>query len=207
MRPRRSVPLMLSCAAVVLAGCGGSSLLDGSSASELQESLGRVRTAIDEGRCDEARSAARAGSERVDALPSDVDAELRDTLKRGFDELSSSVETDCEPKTPTTTNTVPTETPATPAPVEPTSPPEPAPTTEPTTDEEPATPTEPEDEPLEPDPGEPTSPDDDGDDDSGGVAPGVDGPGASERSAQRGKDRTKELRKRTKDAAKGRDDG
>lgn len=212
MRTRRSVPLALSCAAVALAGCGSSSsLLDGSTASELQESLGRVRAAIDEGRCSQARSAARTGAERVDALPSSVDSELRDTLKRGFDELSSSVGTDCETRTPTTTTTVPTETTTTTAPTEPAEPTTTTTTpTDPTTTD-PSTPTLP-DEPVDPvDPTDPTIPDDD--DGSGGVVPGVDGPGASERSAPRGrgvddlKQRWKDLKKRAKDAMKGRGDG
>lgn len=213
MRPRRSVPLVLSCAAVALAGCGGSSsLLDGSTASELQESLGRVRAAIDEGECAQARSAARTGAERVDALPSSVDAELRDTLKRGFEELSSSVSTDCEPQTPTTTSELPPETTTTTAPAEPTAPTTTAPSEPTTTQSEPSTPTLP-DEPLEPDP-DPTTPDDGGDDDgSGGVVPGVDGPGAAERSAPRNKgaksleQRWKDFRKRARDAAKGRGPG
>lgn len=210
MRPRRSVPLVLSCAAVALAGCGGSSsLLDGSTASELQESLGRVRTAIDEGQCSQARSAARTGSERVDALPSSVDAELRDTLKRGFDELSSSVSTDCEESTPTTTTTPP-ETTTTTTPTEPTTP-EPAPTEPTTTNTQPTEPITPVDPSVPEDPTDPSGPGDDGDDDSGGVVPGVDGPGASERSAPRGKGvddpkkRWKDFRDRAKDALKGRD--
>lgn len=211
MRPRRSVPIVLSCAAVVLAGCGSSSsLLDGSTASDLQESLGRVRSAIDEGRCSQARSAARAGAERVDALPSSVDAELRDTLKRGFDELSAKVGTDCEtPTTTETTPTVPTETTTTTTPTEPTTPTETTTTTETTTPIEPTTPTLPDDPTT--DPVDPTDPGDDG---SGGVVPGVDGPGASERSVPNGgkganelKKRWNELKKRAKDAWKGRGDG
>ncbi len=211
MRPRRSVPLVLSCAAVALAGCGGSSLLDGSTASDLQDSLGKVQSAIDDGRCAEARQAASAGARRVDDLPSSVDAGLRDRLKTGFDELSSRVGTDCESTTTTTqttdttdtattTDAVPTQTATTTAPAEPT-----------TTSDTPATPpTDPPDTgPADPGTGSgPGSDDGQGDEGSGGVTPGVDGPGASERSApgQRGKElkkRMKELRKRAEQYFKG----
>lgn len=187
MRPRPA-PLALSCAVLFLTGCGGSNLLDGSSASELQDSLTTVRTAISDGRCDEARSAARDGAERVGALPTSVDAELRKSLEQGFDELATLVRTDCEPPTttteatPTTTEVVP---PPTETPVEPQTTTESAPetTTEETTPEEPA-----------PDGGLQPEPEDDEvvPDDSGGVTPGVDGPGATERSVRK---RLEKLRK------------
>jgi hypothetical protein len=212
MRPRRSVPLVLSCAAVALAGCGGSSLLDGSTASDLQDSLGKVQSAIDDGRCAQARQAASDGARRVDDLPSSVDAGLRDRLKTGFDELSSRVGTDCESTTTTTQTTETTDT--TPTDVTPTA------TTPTTTPSEPTTtpdtPTTPQVDPPDTgttDPGTGSGPgsgsdDGQGDDGSGGVVPGVDGPGASERSApgQRGKElkkRMKELRKRAEQYFKG----
>lgn len=204
MRPRRSVPLVLSCAAVAMTGCGGSSLLDGSTASDLQDSLGRVQTAIDEGRCSQARSAATDGAERVAALPSSVDAELRDRLKTGFEELSNRVGTDCETTTAETepqvpTDTVPTDTAPETTTTEPTTP-----TTTPTT-ETPTTTTE------EPPTIEPTDPADPGDEDdgSGGVVPGVDGPGASERSqgAKGLEKRLKDLRKRAEKYFKGQGGG
>jgi hypothetical protein len=211
MRPRRSVPLVLSCAAVALAGCGGSSLLDGSTASDLQDSLGKVQSAIDDGRCAEARQAASAGARRVDDLPSSVDAGLRDRLKTGFDELSSRVGTDCESTTTTTQTTDTTDTQTTDvSPAEPTTT-DAAPPETTSTQDSPATP------PTDPpatgpaDPGTgsgPGSGDGQGDEGSGGVVPGVDGPGASERSGPgaRGKelkDRMKELRKRAKEYFKG----
>lgn len=194
MRPRRSVPVVLSCAAVALAGCGSSGLLDGASASDLQDSLSRVRTAIDDGRCSEARSAARSGAASVAELPDSVDGELRDRLRQGFDELATLAASDCEPRTvtqpPTTTTTAPEE-PTLPEtttsdPVQPD-----VPTTTPDT------PTTTDDtEPLEPlEPTDPVDPDDD----SGGVAPGVDGPGASERSAPGRSGSAPGLQKRSKD--------
>jgi hypothetical protein len=204
MRLRRPVPIVLSCAAVALTGCGGSSLLDGNSASELQTSLSTVRAAIDDGRCSEARSAARDGLDRVEALPTSVDAELRDRLKQGFDELTDRVRTGCE-TTPTTTETTPTAPTITTDPVEPTDP-----TT--TDDTVPTDPTTTDDtvptDPTTTDDGPPTDPGPPGDDggpgdDSGGVTPGVDGPGpgASERSAKPGK-KDKTLRERFREAEK-----
>lgn len=194
MRLRRPVLAVLTCAAVALAGCGSSGLLEGDTASDLQASLGRVRTAIDDGRCAQARSAARAGSQRVDELPDSVDGELRDRLRQGFDELAQRVESDCEEQTvttpPTTTTTEPeepslpdttTSTPATPD----------VPSTT-----EPSTPTQPDPDPLEPvDPTDEIDPEDG----SGGVTPGVDGPGASERSAPGRSGTAPGLRKRWED--------
>jgi hypothetical protein len=188
MRPRRHVPLALTCAAVLLTGCGGSSLLDGSTANELQDSLTTVRAAIDDGRCSEARSAAREGLQRVEELPSSVDSDLRRTLKDGFDELETRVGSDCEE--PVTTTTAPTTTEEAPTT---TVPPVEEPTTtqeqpETTTDEAPTDPTTTDEGPT-------TDPDDGGfvPDDSGGVAPEVDGPGATERSVRK---RLEKLRKR-----------
>ncbi|MDO9409515.1 hypothetical protein [Patulibacter sp.] len=211
MRLRRSVPVVLSCTAVALTGCGGSSLLDGSTASDLQASLGKVQTAIDDGRCDEARSAATAGAKRVDELPSSVDGDLKDRLKTGFQELSDRVGTDCEESTTTTTAPETTTTaPTTTEPVEPTTPTQPETPT--TTPEDPGTTT-----PIDPpatDPTTPADPGDGGDDGSGGVVPGVDGPGASERSRGQGpkadkplKERLKDLRERAKKYFEGRGGG
>lgn len=195
MRLRRPALAVLSCAAVALAGCGSSGLLEGDSASELQESLAGVRTAIDDGRCSEARSAARSGSERVDELPDSVDGELRDRLRQGFDELAQRVESDCEERTTTTAPPTTTSEPEEPTLPETT-------TSTPSTPDIPSTtqqqtPTEPDPDPLEPvDPTDPADPDDG----SGGVVPGVDGPGASERSAPgRGNGAGTDLRRRWED--------
>ncbi|WP_026911550.1 hypothetical protein [Patulibacter minatonensis] len=205
MRPRRSATLVLSCAAVALAGCGGSSLLDGDSASELQSSLSRVRTAIDDGQCAKARTAAKAGAAKVAELPSSVDAELKDNLSRGFADLSSRVTTDCETttstrETPTTTTTPPSDTTTS---TQDTTPTEPDPSTDPTPLDPPDSDTQPLD-PTTTGGTDPTLPDD-GDDGSGGVTPGVDGPGAgaTQRSAPQGKGNgLDKLEKRLKDARK-----
>lgn len=208
MRTRRLLPVLLGCSALSLAGCGGSSLLDGDSASDLQRSLASVRTAIDGGQCSEARSAAREGTKKVDELPSSVDAELKSTLKAGFQDLTSRVASDCDSTDDTTTTTPP--------PTTTTAPPVDTTTTE-TDPVEPVDPGTTDTQPIDPpttdqtDPTDPSGPGSGGgtggDDDSGGVTPGVDGPGAggpgaSERATPRGKDVAKDLRKRFKDARK-----
>lgn len=210
MRPRTSVPLALSCAAVALTGCGGSNLLDGSTAQDLQESLSSVSQAVDAGECSDARKAARTGLQRVSDLPSSVDSELRSRLRTGFEELQDRIAADCTPETTTTEETTTT--------------------TPPETTEE-TTPAEPEPEPTVPEnttpqttPDPSTTPDDNsgngngnggsggtdgggsddggdvGGDDSGGVVPGVDGPGAAERGVRRFEQRSKDLRKRAEKA-------
>lgn len=214
MRPRTSVPLALSCAAVALTGCGGSNLLDGSTAQDLQQSLSSVSQAVGAGECSDARKAARTGLQRVSDLPSSVDSELRSRLRTGFEELQDRIATDCTPET--TTEQTPTT------------------TTPPETTEE-TTPTQPEPEPTVPEDTSPqttpdpsTTPDDSsgsgsgngnggsggtdgsggggddggdvGGDDSGGVVPGVDGPGAAERGVRGFEQRSKELRKRAEKA-------
>lgn len=131
----RLVPVIL-CSTVALVGCGGSGLLDGSSAEDLQSSIARVKAAVVDGRCDEALSAARQGLERVDDLPSSVDQKLVTRLRDGFQELEDKIPTDCSPVETTTTPEPTTET----TPTEP----EPPVTTETTpTETTPTTPTEP----------------------------------------------------------------
>jgi hypothetical protein len=214
MRPRTSVPLALSCAVVALTGCGGSNLLDGSTAQDLQESLTTVSQAVDAGECSEARKAARTGLQRVEDLPGSVDGELRSRLRTGFEELQDRIATDCEPETTTETTPTTTTTPETTTETAPV-----APVPDETVPDDTTTPdTTPEDPSTTPDDGSgPGSGnggsggtdgsggggDDGGDvggDDSGGVVPGVDGPGAAERGVRRFEQRSKELRKRAEKA-------
>jgi hypothetical protein len=169
MRFSPLVPVVL-CSTVALAGCGSSSLLDGNSAEDLQASIERVKGAVDEGRCDEALSAATEGRSRVNDLPTSVDSRLRSRLRQGFRELEEQIPTDCAPRVTTTTEPPPvtttTETTTTEPPPVTTTEVEPAPTTTETT---PTTPPEtvPEDEvPL-------------GDEESGGTPP-VDPEGGEE---------------------------
>lgn len=103
------VPIVL-CSTVVLAGCGSSNLLDGSSAEDLQASIARVEKAVDDGRCDEAMAAATEGLSRVNDLPSSVDSKLRSRLRQGFEELEQRIPSDCTPRETTTTEPPPTTT-------------------------------------------------------------------------------------------------
>jgi hypothetical protein len=207
MRSSRSALLVLTCATVLATGCGSdSSLLDGSTAEELQSSLVSVQQAVDSGECTEARSAARAGLKRVDDLPSSVDSGLRDRLQSGFEKLRSRISDDCETPTttaetpPPTTETTP-ETTEEPPPVE-TTPEETVPdetTTDDTTPEDPTT-TAPDSGGQGPGSGPGSGDSLDPDGDSGGVAPGVDAPGAVERGVKRFEQRSREFGKRTRDA-------
>lgn len=162
MRLPRLAPVVL-CSTVALAGCGSSSLLDGSSADDLQASIERVERAVDDGRCEEAMTAATEGLRRVGDLPSSVDSKLRSRLRQGFEELEQRIPSDCTPRETTTTEPPPTTT-TEPPPTTTTEPPttttepEPDPTTTATTPTEPQDTTTDEEVPL-------------GDEDSGGTPP------------------------------------
>ncbi|WP_210493948.1 hypothetical protein [Patulibacter sp. SYSU D01012] len=209
MFPSRTIPLVLTCAAAALAGCGsGKGLLDGSSAEDLQKSVSAVEQAVADGRCDEAASAAREGLQRVGDLPSSVDGALKDRLREGFRALREKADSECEERTPTTETTPPPTTETTPPETTETTPPETTPDDTTTTDPDDTTTTDPgggTDPGSGPDPGSGegggTTTDDGSDDDSGGISPGVDAPGASERGAG-WRERTKELRDRARAAAK-----
>ncbi|MFA4929603.1 MAG: hypothetical protein WC558_13885, partial [Patulibacter sp.] len=100
------IPVVL-CSAVALVGCGSSNLLDGSSAEDLQASLERVKGAVDDGRCEEALSAATEGLSRVEQLSTSVDRALKSRLRQGFRELEREIPTDCTPRETTTTEPPP----------------------------------------------------------------------------------------------------
>lgn len=173
MRFPRLLPVVL-CSTAALAGCGSSSLLDGNSAEDLQASIERVKMAVDEGRCEQALSAATEGLQRVDELPSSVDSGLESRLREGFRELEQQIPSDCTPRETTTTEPPPTTTEET------TTEEEPPPVT--TTEvQPPPTETQP---PVEPTQPPETTTEDEvplGDDDSGGTPP-VTPDGATEES-------------------------
>lgn len=173
--PRLAPAVVLS--SVALAGCGGSSLLDGNSAEDLQASIARVEQAVRDGRCEQAMSAATEGLKRVEALPSSVDSQLRSRLRQGFRELEQRIPSDCTPREATTTETTPTTTTETPTTTE-TQPPT---TTETTTTETTTTETTPTTPP------EPTTDEVPlGDDGSGGTAPDGSGTGETDPATPRG---------------------
>jgi hypothetical protein len=196
MRLPRLAPVVL-CSVVALAGCGSSNLLDGNSAEDLQASIARVESAVDDGRCEEAMAAATEGLSRVGDLPTSVDAKLRSRLRQGFEELEQRIPTDCTPQQTTTTEPPPTTTT------------EPPPTT---TTEPPTTTTEPEPDPTttQTTPTEPDTTTDDevplGDDDSGGTPPDTgetdEVDPATPRGLQELRDGMRELRESGRDAQK-----
>lgn len=193
MRLPRLAPVVLF-SAVALAGCGSSSLLDGSSAEDLQASIARVEQAVRDGRCEQAMSAATEGLKRVEALPSSVDAKLRSRLRQGFEELEQRIPSDCTPRDTTTTETTTTTTTETPTTTETqpettTEPPPETTTTETTPTAPPETTTD--EVPL-------------GDEDSGGTPPGGTGTDETDPATPRGlrelRDGMRELRDSGRDA-------
>jgi uncharacterized membrane protein YgcG len=144
---RRALTSALVAAALValpLAGCGdkppGVSKKD---ANELVRLLRKAQTASDNPgkHCDTLLAAVAKLNERVAALPSKVDKDVRDSLQNGVKNLSDQSNSLCsKQKTPTTTTTTPTTTvPTTPPPTTRTIPPPTQHTTPPPTQEPPPT--------------------------------------------------------------------
>jgi hypothetical protein len=108
--------------ALPLAGCGSSDdqgLLTARASNRLESALEDARRAVDDGKCNEARAAARRGADRASKLSSRIDEDLQRNLQDGFNHLVDQVNQECgrdeDPKrTPTPTST-PEET-ATPTP-------------------------------------------------------------------------------------------
>jgi hypothetical protein len=132
----------LAIAALPLAGCGDNPPgLAKKDANELIRLLRKAQTASDnpEQRCDTLLAAVAKLNERVAALPSKVDKDVRDSLQNGVKNLADQSNSLCsQQKTPTTTTTTPTTTvPTTPPPTTQTLPPQthttPPPTTPPPT--------------------------------------------------------------------------
>jgi hypothetical protein len=168
---RRIAVLLAVALSLAVAGCGGDEEgkpIPVASATALNNELDGVQARLDEGSAGACRdilggprgpNMARV-QELIDALPDDVDSDVRSALEDSFDKLWNLVQQDCddkaqeeksqqepEPEQPTETQTE-TETQTTP--------------TETETETEPTTPTAPEDEQLPPD----------GDGDNGGGVPG-----------------------------------
>jgi hypothetical protein len=139
--------LALAALALPLAGCGDNPPgLSKKDANELTRLLRKAQTASDnpEQQCDTLLAAVAKLNERVAALPSKVDKDVRDSLQNGVKNLGDKSNSLCsQQKTPTTTSTTPTETiPTTPPPTTPTIPPT-TPTTPPPTQNPPPTQTPP----------------------------------------------------------------
>jgi cell division septation protein DedD len=98
--------------AVPLAGCGEKDPGIGKSdASELTHLLRKVQAAADDPqRCDELAARVALVRAKVRALPSKVDADVRDSLRNGAKNLAESARAQCENAQTTPTETTPTET-------------------------------------------------------------------------------------------------
>ena len=94
-------------AAVGLVSCGGSNddLLPGKSANEILDNLNTIDQLVAEGDCTSAAAAAQEVRDQVEGLPRTVDAELRQRLAEGADNLEQLAASDCEEPTTVTTTT------------------------------------------------------------------------------------------------------
>jgi hypothetical protein len=117
MRLTRSLTALaatVALAALPLAGCGDTPPgLSNKEANELTRLLHKAQTASDnpQQRCDTLLAAVAKLNERVAALPSKVDKDVRDSLQNGVKNLSDQSNSLCsQQKTPTTTTTTPTTT-------------------------------------------------------------------------------------------------
>jgi hypothetical protein len=120
---RQLTALAVSCALLALpvAGCGDKAPgLSKRDASELIRLLKKAQTASDnpEQHCDTLLASVAKLDQKVAALPSNVDKDVRDSLANGVRNLTAKSESLCnQTKTPTTTTTTPTTTiPTTPPP-------------------------------------------------------------------------------------------
>jgi hypothetical protein len=116
----------LAVLALPLAGCGSKAPgIPRSDATELIRLLRKAQAASDnpQQRCDELLATVSKLAQRVAALPSNIDRDVRDTLANGVKNLATSSASLCQ-QTQTTTTTTPT------VPTVPTTPTTPPPTTQ-----------------------------------------------------------------------------
>lgn len=148
------------CAALLVA-CGDSNgLLPSDRGGDLGAKLDAVSSAVDAGKCRQARSAGAELTRKISSLPASVDPKLKRALSDGARTVQRRARSDCRPastSTPSTSTTAPsTSTPST-------STPPPPPTTSPSTPSTPSTtsstPTTPRSTPKpKPPPATPTTP-------------------------------------------------
>lgn len=117
-RGKRLLAVIGCGAALLAAGCGSDKegkQLPQSSVASLQASLDSIkqRFALGDGACQDITSGSdtdvAAVQSKIDALPSSVDKDVRDSLQTSFQHLFDLVKQECK-KTQTQTNTTPTET-------------------------------------------------------------------------------------------------
>jgi hypothetical protein len=129
--------------AIAIAGCGGGDkrTIPHDDAAKLNHYLRVARdSAGNPDKCDTLQSAVRRAKAQVDALPSSVDSDTRQSLDNGVANLADRARQDCA--NVQTTDTTPT-TPTTPTVAPPTTTTAPPTNTEPNTDTAPTTPTTP----------------------------------------------------------------
>lgn len=101
-------------ASCVIAACGGGAgLLSGDQANSLNNQLSQIQTALGQGHCDAARSAAQGLLTEVANLPVSVSSRLRQDLTLGATQVSQLARTQCHPAKTQPATTTPTTTPAT----------------------------------------------------------------------------------------------
>ncbi len=119
MRVRATAALCLALVALA-AGCGADDEgepIPPRFAIALENRLDRIEQAISEGSleaCQQALDLDPGVQQIVDSVPEDVEAEVRDALRRSFDRLFDLVGRECNDRDQTETETTPTETETTP---------------------------------------------------------------------------------------------
>ena len=99
MRPQLSRLLTLGfLIALLVAGCGGGEEIPAKNAAAVTADLERVDKRVSAGECDEARATLKKINGEVRKLPSDVDSDVRRTLRRGVAHLGKLVRRDCKQK-------------------------------------------------------------------------------------------------------------
>lgn len=127
MTMRRKLPylaaLALGCGSAGLAACadgGPENGLPADAGSSLKSQLEDIRVTVDSAECDRLSRELRHVITRIDGLPSDVDAQLRQRLRDGYDQLKDEALRECnsnredQQTQTTTTETQTTTTPETP---------------------------------------------------------------------------------------------
>ncbi len=118
---------VLGAGTAALAACGDGTKngIPAADASSLKSDIDDVRQRVEDARCEALAGQLRQVITRVDRLDADVDAQLRERLREGYESLRSKALSECdENRTETETQTTTTETQTTPETQTQTTPPE-----------------------------------------------------------------------------------
>jgi hypothetical protein len=99
--------LAIGAATAVLVACGGDGRIPAGDASSLESALRQISTDYRAGRCEAAERAVAKAQNEVLALPSSVDAKLRDRLQAGISNLGKRVPATCDQQQTQTQETAP----------------------------------------------------------------------------------------------------